>query len=124
MKVQPNRIGMSLVAILLVLACMIKSEATFHLMYFDAENPTIPATVLIDQRPVFQVKNTPFKFEEYSTRLRPGLHTFALRQGNNVHTARFLYLHFNSNIVEFSSQELGGGYTWYVTPHVGEFLPD
>lgn len=124
MNIQATRIGITVVALLLALACVMKSEATFHLKYFNAKDLDTPATVFIDNRFVFQVKNGPFTFEEYSTKLRPGLHTFVVRQGKTVLTARFVYLHFNANIVEYSSGERDNACVWGITPHVGKFLPD
>ena len=111
-----------LLGALVLLAGALPSEAMFHVCYFDPEGP---ATVYIDEKAVFRVANDPFSFVVHTARLRPGVHTLAVRKrGGEVVTTWFLYLHFNSTVVEYTLHENDNDHTWGATPYVGQFVPD
>jgi hypothetical protein len=110
-----------LLGALLLLAGALPSKATFHVCYFAQG----PATVYIDDQAVFGVENDPFRYGVHTVRLRPGVYTLAVRQpGGEVATTWFLYLHFNSTVVEYTRHEHDNEHTWYAMLHVGQFLPD
>lgn len=111
-----------LLGVLLVLAWLLPSEATFHVCYADPDR--VPALVYIDDKAAFEVRNNPFRFSPYKTPLRPGAHTLALRNGRTTVKTWFLYFHLNSTVVEYTLPNHYSDHTWDARLQLGRFSPD
>lgn len=108
-----------LLGLMLFLAWVIPSEASFYVSY---QGPA-PATVSIDGETAFAVDTSSW-FSHHTARLRPGIHSLTLRQGGTVTTTRFLYLHANSTAVEYGRFDGLAGLALDARWHLGKVLWD
>jgi hypothetical protein len=103
-----------------------KTKTKFLVKYYDQKKQEAQVSFLVDDGILLcdSIENNPFKFTECSAKLRPGIHTLIMKQGDSVIIQQSIFLIRGSYVIEYMSHDSDSAYTRVIQSHFGKLLPD